>query len=64
MALKDRALSSIEREDLDELVEARVQEGRDPEFKRELPSNSVSEEKEYLADVSSFANAPGGVILY
>jgi hypothetical protein len=37
-----------------------VSEGRTIEYKRELPGNSDSDKKEFLADVSSLANTAGG----
>lgn len=64
MPFKDRSLDSISRADLQELVDAQVPEGRDLEYKQELPGASDGEKKEFLADVSSFANAAGGVLLY
>ncbi|MDI6759295.1 MAG: ATP-binding protein [Candidatus Brocadiaceae bacterium] len=34
------------------------------EYKQELPGNSDTDKKEFLADVSSFANASGGDLIY
>lgn len=45
-------------------MSAGVAEGREIEFKRELPGGSEGDKKEFLADVCSFANAGGGDILY
>lgn len=64
MPLRERPLDSIHRGDLQELVDAQIPEGRDLEYKRELPGGSDGERKEFLADVSSFANAAGGMLLY
>lgn len=64
MALKDKLLQSINRDDLQALIDAEVPEGRDLEYKQELPGNSDGNKKEYLSDVSSFANAGGGILLY
>jgi hypothetical protein len=41
-----------------------VSESRTLEYKEALPGNSDSEKYEFLKDVSSFANASGGDILY
>ena len=41
-----------------------VAEGRTIEFKESLPGNADSDKKEFLADVSSFANSVGGHIVY
>jgi hypothetical protein len=38
-----------------------VREGRQLEYKETLPGNSDDDKKEFLADVSSFANAAGGI---
>jgi predicted HTH transcriptional regulator len=50
-------------DDLDALMQAKVQENRFIEYKRDLPSNKEAVIK-FLADVSAFANASGGTILY
>ncbi len=51
-------------EDLQALVANRVSEGKTLEYKQALPSNSDAEKKEFLADVSSFANASGGDLIF
>jgi hypothetical protein len=62
MAL-NKPLDSITEKDLQELV-GKVPERKMIEYKLSLPGNSDSERKEFLADVSSFANAAGGDLLY
>lgn len=64
MALRDENLDSVEERHLQALVPAGVSEGRDIEYKRDLPGRSDSDGKEFLADVCSFANAGGGDLLY
>lgn len=59
-----RNFESIERGDLETLVANQVAERRTLEFKRDLPGGSERDRKEFLADVSSFANAQGGDILF
>jgi Putative DNA-binding domain len=54
----------VEKIDIDALVADEVREGRTLEYKEKLPGNSDGEKTELLADVSSFANASGGYILY
>jgi Schlafen, AlbA_2 len=49
--------------DLVELVTGQVPEGLHLEYKRELYGNSDGDRKEYLKDVSAFANAFGGHLL-
>ncbi len=51
-------------EDLQALVDNSVLECKTIEYKQALPSNSESGKKEFLADVSSFANASGGDLIY
>lgn len=64
MALTEKRLESLSEDDLQALVTAGVPEGRRIEYKRQLPGNSDDEKRELLADVSSFANASGGDLLY
>ena len=59
-----RPLQDITRHDLEALVINQVAERRTLEFKRELPGSSDSQRKEFLADVTSFANAQGGDLLF
>lgn len=46
------------------LLRNRVPEGRLYEYKQALPSSSDRDVKEFLADVSSFANSSGGTLLF
>ena len=55
---------AIDMLDLDDLVTKQASEGRSQEFKRDLPGTSDAEVKEFLADVSSLANANGGDLLF
>ncbi len=57
-------IQQIEEHDLEMLVRNSVIEGRTLEYKKCLPTNSDHDKKEFLADVSSFANCLGGDILY
>jgi hypothetical protein len=63
MALNKPTLSIIEL-DLKELIDHKVSEGKILEYKSKLLVNNDREKKEFLADVSSFANASGGHIIY
>ncbi|WP_410482779.1 helix-turn-helix domain-containing protein [Sphingomonas sp. A2-49] len=49
--------------DLLELIGRGQTEGRRLDFKRDLPGGGVSEVREFLADVTSFANTDGGDIV-
>lgn len=64
MSLGIKPLEKIEESDLQALVENQVTEGKLIDYKELLPSNSDSEKKEFLADVSSFANAAGGHLIF
>jgi len=46
------------------LIDNEVAEGKNLEYKFELPGGSREERVEFLADVSSFSNTSGGSILY
>ena len=60
----NKRFDQIDKADIEDLVNNEVSESRTLEYKQELPSNSDSDKKEFLADISSFANAAGGDILY
>ena len=57
-------IDQITEEDLQALIDNSVLEGKTIEYKQSLPSNSDSDKKEFLADISSFANASGGDLIY
>lgn len=59
-----KGLDQIKEEDLQALVDNKVIECKTIEYKQALPGNSDKEKKEFLADVSSFANASGGDLIY
>ncbi len=60
----EKSLDSISKDDVDQFIEEKFREDRVLEYKEELPDNKPSSKKEFLADISSFANAAGGHILY
>lgn len=64
MPLRNQPLESIEEADLEALVDNQVSERKTLEYKQSLPGGSDSENKEFLADVSSFANAAGGDLIF
>jgi len=49
---------------VESLIHDRIQEGKHIEYKLSLPTNEKKDKKEFLADVSSFANTDGGWLLY
>lgn len=50
----------MEERDLQRLIDDGVREGREVDYKLELPGSTDQDKKEFLADVSSFANTVGG----
>lgn len=50
--------------DLQNLIDNSVLEGKTLEYKQSLPNDTPLEKIEFLADVSSFANASGGDLIY
>lgn len=60
----DQSIDSLSEPDLQRLVNNRVSESRHLDFKRDLPGGSDAERKEFLADVTSFANAQGGDLVF
>jgi Schlafen, AlbA_2 len=59
-----KKLDDITEADLDGLVANSVPEGRTIDYKKSLPSNADADKKEFLADVSSFANTTGGDLIF
>ncbi len=57
-------LSDITEDDLLTLIADGVSEGRNIDYKRELPKGKDEDKKEFLADVSSFANTAGGDLIF
>ena len=60
----EKPFDQLVKDDIDGLVTNQVKEGRTTEYKQELPSGRDADKKEFLADVSSFANAAGGDLVY
>jgi len=60
----EKDIDKISEEDLQSLIDNSVLEKKTLEYKQELPGNKDSDKKEFLADVSSFANTIGGDLIY
>jgi predicted HTH transcriptional regulator len=60
----DKPFDAIQKSDVDFLIENQIIEHKQLDYKRDLPGGRDSEKIEFLADVSSFANASGGHIIY
>jgi hypothetical protein len=63
MAL-NKALEELTEADLTVLIASRIEERRTLDYKLILPGNSSDNSKEFVADVSSFANTAGGHLIY
>lgn len=57
-------IDAIDEGTLQALVDNQVAERRDLEFKRDLPGRNDEQVKEFLADITSLANAQGGDLIY
>ena len=64
MAFEGKTLESIEAADMLALHENAVAEGKTLEYKRDLPGGVDEQKREFLADVSSLANAAGGHLVF
>jgi len=60
--LKDFNL--VDKTDVERFVAQAVTEGRTLDYKRDLPGSSDADGKEFLADISSFANSSGGYLIF
>src|SRR5882672_1954558 len=58
------AIDALTAKDLEELVANRVSEGTALDYKEALPGNGDEAHRDFLADVSSFANTGGGYMLF
>ncbi len=54
----------VTKEEIAALITGKAREGRHLDYKRELPTSGNDAKKEFLADVTSFANSGGGVIVF
>src|SRR6202030_811604 len=48
----------------DQLLSNQVAEGRELDYKEQLPGNTTDEKREYLYDLTSFANTSGGLLVF
>jgi len=60
----NKKIEDITEADLQALIANNVLEGKTIEYKKELPGNTDSNKKEFLADVTSFANTSGGDLIF
>jgi hypothetical protein len=64
MNIENIAFEEINNVFLQNLLDNQVQEGKTIEYKEYLTISSDSEKKEFLADISSFSNSSGGLIIF
>jgi hypothetical protein len=64
MPIDDKPLERFAIADLEELIDNQVSEQRTLDYKRALPGTTDAEKREFLRDVSSFANTAGGHLVY
>ncbi len=64
MILDSKPIDLISEEDIRVLINLKVPEGKRLDYKRELPKKEPSQNKEFLKDISSFANASGGYLIF
>lgn len=64
MALADLPVERTRPEDIAALIEGRVPEDRRLDYKLQLPGSSPDDAREFLRDVTAFANATGALIVY
>lgn len=62
--LFDKKIENINIDDIQSLIENSVCENKNLDYKRELHIDTDSDKKEFLADISSFANSNGGDIIF
>ncbi|MDD2755346.1 MAG: ATP-binding protein [Methanothrix sp.] len=60
----NKRYDQITKEDIEVLISNEIGESRTLDYKEQLPGRKDNDKKEFLADISSFANASGGYILY
>ncbi len=59
-----KEIQDITREDIESLIQNKIQESITLEYKEKLKFETYEERKEFLADVSAFANAVGGDLIF
>jgi len=64
MVFNNKKLKDINKDDVEQLITDKVIECKVIDYKQELPGGKDADKKEFLYDVSSFANASGGHMLF
>jgi predicted HTH transcriptional regulator len=63
MAIR-KSIADITQNDLENLIRSEVPEDQTIEYKRDLNISSEEARREFFRDISSFANASGGDIIF
>lgn len=63
-SLYNKRLEEIKLEDINSLIDSESYEDKQLDFKESLPGESVRSKKNFLKDVTAFANTIGGDIIY
>ncbi len=58
-----KRLEEVLYSDIEGIIRSELRESKTVDYKRDLPGNSESQKKEFLYDVSSFANTVGGDLI-
>jgi hypothetical protein len=64
MFVLDKDIELISISDIEALIENKTRENRFIDYKRSLPDDGEKSKREFLADVSSFANSSGGCLVF
>lgn len=64
MAFSNKSIHDLQETDIEDLVNSQEPEGRNIEYKAAFYISTEDGKKEFLADISSFANTSGGFILF
>ena len=64
MPFSGKLITSIREADLLSLIDTKENEGKEIDYKRLLPGKSDADRREFLYDVSSFANTSGGYLIF
>ena len=64
MAINHLRIEMIDQVLLQSLIDGKVGESKTVEYKSQLPGRADKDRREFLYDVSSFANASGGFLLF
>ncbi|WP_413943079.1 helix-turn-helix domain-containing protein [Bdellovibrio sp. HCB-162] len=57
-------INSIQFSDIEKLIKDAIPESTFLDYKQELPSGKDADKKDFVADLASFANKDGGIIIY